>query len=77
MAEGMLGIGGATVTAAITGVAGPDGGSEDKAVGTVWLAWAMEGKPTRTALRQFSGDRENVRRASVKAALEGLLRILD
>ena len=77
MAEGMLGRGGATVTAAITGVAGPSGGSEDKPVGTVWLAWAMEGKKTLTTLRQFSGDRENVRRAAVRTALEGLIGMLD
>jgi nicotinamide-nucleotide amidase len=73
MAEGALRESGADLAVAVTGVAGPDGGSEAKPVGTVWLAWAGRGLSTRAALRRFSGDRENVRRAAVQAALEGLI----
>ena len=57
---------------AVTGIAGPDGGSPDKPVGTVWFAWA--GPDHLQALkRQFDGDRAAVRRASVQVALEGLI----
>ena len=58
---------------AVSGVAGPDGGSPDKPVGTVWLAFGVGDKVT--AERQhFPGNRDEVRRQTVKAALEGLLR---
>ena len=57
---------------AVTGIAGPDGGSPDKPVGTVWFAWA--GPDHLQALkRQFDGDRAAVRQASIQVALEGLL----
>lgn len=59
---------------AVSGVAGPDGGSPDKPVGTVWLAWA-DGKRVRSERRQFEGDREAVRRQTVMTALEGLLQL--
>ncbi|MDY7559377.1 CinA family protein [Pseudomonas sp. 10B1] len=58
---------------AVSGVAGPDGGSDDKPVGTVWLAWG-EGTQVVSERRQFEGDRYEVRRQTVKAALEGLIR---
>jgi nicotinamide-nucleotide amidase len=57
---------------AVSGVAGPDGGSVDKPVGTVWLAWG-DGTQVVSERRQFDGDRDEVRRQTVKAALEGLL----
>jgi nicotinamide-nucleotide amidase len=53
-------------------VAGPGGGSDDKPVGTVWIAWA-DAAGARAAQFHFDGDREAVRRATVHAALEGLL----
>jgi nicotinamide-nucleotide amidase len=57
---------------AITGVAGPDGGTPDKPVGTVWIAWSVLGQvSTRSYL--FSGDRKSVREQSITAALVGLL----
>lgn len=63
---------GADTAVAISGVAGPGGGSEDKPTGTVWFAWGASGKPVETRLCRFDGDREAVRRQSVQVALEGL-----
>jgi len=76
MALGALGRSQATVALAITGVAGPTGGSKDKPVGTVSFAWAHD-KKVRSETRRFSGDRESVRRQSVIHALEGVLKALD
>ncbi|MCU7250795.1 CinA family protein [Pseudomonas koreensis] len=59
---------------AVSGVAGPDGGSPSKPVGTVWLAWGV-GDAVSSELQHFAGDRDEVRRQTVKAALEGLLRL--
>lgn len=66
----------ARVAVAISGIAGPDGGSEEKPVGTVWIAWQWE---QRRLAREFNfgGDRAAVREAAVLAALEGLLALLD
>ncbi|KAA0946627.1 MULTISPECIES: CinA family protein [unclassified Pseudomonas] len=58
---------------AVSGVAGPDGGSLDKPVGTVWLAWGV-GEDVTAECQHFPGNRDEVRRQTVKAALEGLLR---
>ncbi|WP_413794263.1 MULTISPECIES: CinA family protein [unclassified Pseudomonas] len=57
---------------AVSGVAGPDGGSPNKPVGTVWLAWGV-GEAVISEQRFFAGNRDEVRRQTVKAALEGLL----
>ncbi|VVN87862.1 CinA family protein [Pseudomonas fluorescens] len=57
---------------AVSGVAGPDGGTPNKPVGTVWLAWGV-GETMITECRYFPGNRDEVRRQTVKAALEGLL----
>ena len=64
-----------TVALAVTGVAGPGGGSPEKPVGMVCFAW-MHGKKLRSETRQFSGNRESVRRQSVIRALEGVLETL-
>nr|WP_225609940.1 CinA family protein [Pseudomonas migulae] len=58
---------------AVSGVAGPDGGSPNKPVGTVWLAWGV-GERVFSEVQHFPGNRDEVRRQTVKAALEGLLR---
>jgi nicotinamide-nucleotide amidase len=85
MALGALNGSGAQVSVAISGIAGPDGGSEDKPVGTVWFAWAIpeanlgpsaRSVEVRTQLFQFAGDREEVRHQSVRVALERLLELL-
>lgn len=76
MAQGALDAGRADVAVAVTGIAGPDGGSPDKPVGTVWIAWARrDGARVVVAARrfQFSGNRDAVRRQTVAAALDGLL----
>ncbi len=65
---------GARFAVAVSGVAGPGGGSADKPVGTVWLAWS-DGQQVVSERRQFDGDREAVRRQTVIAALEGLLQL--
>jgi len=77
MALGALRRSGAKVAVAVTGIAGPDGAVPGKPVGTVWLAWAVKDgvKIQVTAERErFSGDREAVRRKTVRAALAGLLK---
>ena len=73
MAAGALAHRRADVVVAVTGVAGPGGGSEDKPVGTVWFCWQRRGGEGMTRVVPFDGDRETVRRESVKAALWGLL----
>ncbi|MFW2405009.1 MAG: CinA family protein [Gammaproteobacteria bacterium] len=76
MAIGARVVSGADLSVAVTGIAGPDGGTEDKPVGTVWFAW--DGPERRSAMRveHFAGDRSMVRRQAVAAALDGLLRQL-
>jgi nicotinamide-nucleotide amidase len=77
MAEGALARSRADWALAITGVAGPAGGSAEKPVGTICLAWAARDGRTATETRHFSGDREAVRAQSVARALEGLLERLS
>jgi nicotinamide-nucleotide amidase len=74
MAAGALKRGG-EVALAITGIAGPSGGSAAKPVGTVSFAWAHRSKIS-SETRRFDGDRESVRRQSVLHALKGLLQRL-
>jgi nicotinamide-nucleotide amidase len=62
----------ASVSVAVTGIAGPSGGSPDKPVGTVWLAWCIEGRVSAERQR-FAGDRRAIREATTLHALHGLL----
>lgn len=73
MVSGALANSGASVAVAVTGIAGPGGGSADKPVGSVWIGWKARGGYARTELFLFEGDREAVRRQTVSAALRGLL----
>ena len=66
----------ANLAVAVSGIAGPDGGTEEKPVGTVWIAWQWESKSLARCFH-FSGDRESVRRATVLAALDGCLLLVD
>jgi nicotinamide-nucleotide amidase len=77
MAAGALAKSRAQVALAVTGVAGPDGGTRAKPVGTVCFAWARKGRAAAGAVRRFPGGREAVRRRSVRFALEGLLDSLE
>ncbi len=72
MAQGVRDASGADWAVAVSGIAGPGGGSEDKPVGTVWFAWAGLGK-TLTDKQVFDGSRDDVRSRTVRHALEGLL----
>lgn len=76
MARGAVANRRAQVSVAVTGVAGPDGGTADKPVGLVWLAWYRTGGSLATYQARFSGDRAAVRRQAVEAALHGLLEFL-
>ena len=76
MAQGALRCGKGTIALAVTGVAGPGGGTPDKPVGMVCFAWASE-RSVASETRQFAGDRESVRRQSVVRALEGVLQHLE
>ncbi len=76
MVEGALKASHAQVAVAVSGVAGPSGGTPQKPVGTVCLAWGLKGSPARAETRLFPGDREAVRRASVVHALEVLIETL-
>lgn len=73
MAKGALAHSNADIAVAVSGIAGPGGGSADKPVGTVCFAWGSRHGATRSSVRHFSGDRYLVRRLSVIAALSGLL----
>jgi nicotinamide-nucleotide amidase len=77
MAAGALARSRAQVAVAVTGVAGPTGGTKEKPVGMVCFAWSREGRAPESATRRFSGGRESVRRQSVIAALQGLLERLE
>jgi len=66
----------ANLAVAVSGIAGPDGGTEEKPVGTVWIAWQWESKSLARCFH-FSGDRESVRRATMLAALDGCLLLVD
>jgi nicotinamide-nucleotide amidase len=81
MAEGSLAASGAQFAVATSGIAGPGGGSVEKPVGTVWIAWAWSiGQVNADCIAQvqlFKGDREAVRQQTVEAALRGLVQVLD
>ncbi|MCC4619523.1 CinA family protein [Xanthomonas cassavae CFBP 4642] len=76
MVSGALVTSGGSIAVAVTGIAGPGGGSEDKPVGTVWIGWKRRGGYASAQLFQFDGDRDAVRRQTVVAALHGLSALL-
>jgi nicotinamide-nucleotide amidase len=76
MAAGALDRFGSDVAIAVSGIAGPDGGSPGKPVGTVWFAWGFDSgdqREIRAEVQVFHGDRESVRRQAVARALSGVL----
>ncbi len=76
MVAGVLARLDATIAVAVTGIAGPTGGTPDKPVGTVWIAWQRRGGDARAQVFHFDGDRDAVRRQTVAAALDGIRKIL-
>ncbi|MBK1852000.1 nicotinamide-nucleotide amidohydrolase family protein [Marinobacter sp. 1-4A] len=76
MVAGALATTGADVAVAISGVAGPGGGSEEKPVGTVWFAWGSGIASTEAVVQHFAGDRDQVRRQAVLFALQGVREFL-
>jgi nicotinamide-nucleotide amidase len=72
MAQGALERSRGRVAVAVSGVAGPTGGTADKPVGTVCVGWAVRDGASRTVTLRLDGDRDAVRRQSVIAALEGV-----
>lgn len=77
MAQGALANSHAQISVAITGIAGPEGGTEDKPVGTVCLAWLQEGEDVRVTRTLFEGDRLQIRQQSCLMALQGLIDMLE
>ena len=76
MSDGLFAHTDADVAVSISGIAGPDGGSDDKPVGLVWLSWGKRDKSVFANSFNFDGDREDVRRQSIKQALDNLLDLL-
>lgn len=76
MLEGALARSEAQAAIAVTGVAGPDGGTAEKPVGLVWFAWGLRDGEATSESRRFGGDREGVRAQAVAYALRGLLELI-
>ena len=77
MVAGAVQAAGVDVAVAISGVAGPGGGSRDKPVGTVWFAWGSGLDQTEAVVKHFDGDRDEVRRQSVLFALQAVTGFLE
>jgi nicotinamide-nucleotide amidase len=73
MAEGACLRAGVDIAVAVTGIAGPEGGTAEKPVGTVWFAWSRKGQAPNAETACFQGDRDAVRRQTVAHALRGLM----
>lgn len=76
MAEGAILHSHAQISLAVTGVAGPTGGTKQKPVGTICFAWAGKNIPTKTSIQHFHGDRASIRSQATQFALENLLNFL-
>ena len=66
----------ADIAIAVSGIAGPDGGTTDKPVGTVWIGWQLRNYPPQIQCFNFDGDRDTVRRMTVSEAIQGTLQLL-
>jgi nicotinamide-nucleotide amidase len=77
MVTGALSRSGAQVSVAVSGIAGPGGGTDERPVGTVCLAWQVEGQEPVVRTEHFSGDRSSVREQTLLSALQGLLSVVD
>ena len=77
MALGVLANSNANLSASITGIAGPSGGTSEKPVGTVYIGVAYKDDSINSELHHFNGDRQSIRKQSVEAAIVQLLRRLN
>lgn len=77
MAAGALTYSQADVAVAVSGIAGPGGGTPEKPVGTVCFAWAMRGAEPQVSRQILAGDRAAVREQSVQITLQGILNLLN
>jgi nicotinamide-nucleotide amidase len=77
MAEGALQHSRADIALAVSGIAGPSGGTPDKPVGTVWFAWCLRGGETIARMHLLKGNRAEIREQSVFIALQGVIPLLD
>lgn len=77
MAAGARAMPGVDIAVAVSGIAGPDGGSPDKPVGMVCIGWAGPDAQARSEQRRFDGDRDRIRRLTVQRALTSLLELAD
>ena len=76
MVEGALGLSNSQLGVAISGIAGPSGGTKERPVGTVCIAWLIEGKEVNSTTKLFSGNRNEVRYATVECALINAIRLI-
>lgn len=77
MATGALSHSDADIALSVSGIAGPNGGTDEKPVGMVCFAWAMNGSETKTKTTYFDGDRESIREQAVEYALSGVKKIVS
>ena len=77
MAQGALNVSAADLAVSITGIAGPDGGTDEKPVGTVCFAWAMQDGTLRSTRVLLRGDRDEIRHQACLMALQGAIEILE
>ncbi|WP_193073958.1 CinA family protein [Pseudomonas sp. FME51] len=77
MAEGALEAADADLAVAVSGIAGPDGGTPDKPVGTIWFAWAVRDQGTISQCRRIQGNRRDVRAQTVLHGMQGLITELE
>ena len=77
MVAGALANSAAQVALAVSGIAGPDGGTPDKPVGTVWFAWGIKSGETHAQRHHLGGNRAEVRAQAVRIALQGVINLLN
>ncbi|GMG86950.1 nicotinamide-nucleotide amidohydrolase family protein [Biformimicrobium ophioploci] len=77
MAEGVMAATGADCSVSVSGIAGPDGGTPEKPVGTVWIGWGVRDTAPSAECFRFEGSREEVQAAAIHAGIAGLVRRLQ
>ncbi|MES2824307.1 MAG: CinA family protein [Pseudomonadota bacterium] len=77
MVKGVLGLSDADIAVAVSGIAGPSGGTKDNPIGTVWFAWAHTNGEVRTQVFHFVGDRVQIQHQAIAQGLRGLLTFFD